>query len=137
MNTIAAAAPATRRKTLATPGSAAATPKAAPPASVPSAPARKLPASMPPPKKQNRIIAHINVGWGNALYLRGDGGGLCWDLGVPMACLTDSQWVWTYPEDHAPREIKFLLNDTVWEAGPNHVILFQETSVYEPRFPSP
>jgi hypothetical protein len=87
-----------------------------------------------PRGKQNRIVAWADVGWGNSIYVRGGGGGLAWDIGEPMICLTGDQWVWSYPADAGPREIKFLRNDTDWALGENNQVLRQKLLVLTPQF---
>ena len=37
------------------------------------------------------ITALVDVGFGNTLYLRGEGPGLSWEKGVPMKCVTDDK----------------------------------------------
>ncbi|MGA2052250.1 MAG: hypothetical protein ABSH19_02945, partial [Opitutales bacterium] len=37
-----------------------------------------------PRRKQHHIVALVDVGWGNSIYVRGGSGGLSWDLGIPM-----------------------------------------------------
>jgi len=106
-----------------------------PPASEHTTLAKKMPDYLHPKKKQKRIVANVNVGWGNAVYVRGDGGGLSWYTGMPLISLADDQWVWFYSEDDAPREIKFLRNDMVWALGENHVVLVEEVSLFTPQFP--
>jgi hypothetical protein len=66
------------------------------------------------------IQARIDVGFGNALYLRGEGKGLSWDHGVPLTCVDSSTWQWT-GETTDPVKFKLLLNDTVWSAGEDFV----------------
>lgn len=63
------------------------------------------------------ITAAIDVGFGNTLYLRGDGPGLNWDEGVPMECVADDKWTLTVAESARPVLFKFLLNDETWCAG--------------------
>jgi len=41
------------------------------------------------------IEAKIDVGFGNALYLRGEGLGLSWNQGVPLTCVDGKTWKWT------------------------------------------
>jgi hypothetical protein len=96
--------------------------------------AKTMPDYLHPTKKHHRIVARADVGWGNSIYVRGDDGGLTWDIGVPMVCLTDDEWIWFYPEDAAPREIKFLRNDTDWALGENYLVSYQETLVFTPQF---
>ena len=63
------------------------------------------------------ISALIDVGFGNTLYLRGEGPGLSWEKGVVMDCIADDHWSITLPESSRPIVYKFLLNDETWCAG--------------------
>ena len=63
------------------------------------------------------ITAKIDIGFGNALYMRGDGPGLSWDKGVLMTCVADSQWQLVLGESARPIVFKFLVNDLSWSAG--------------------
>ena len=62
------------------------------------------------------IEAKIDVGFGNTLYLRGEGLGLSWTQGVPLTCVDGKTWKWT---GEATEQLKFklLLNDQVWSQG--------------------
>jgi len=62
------------------------------------------------------IEAKIDVGFGNALYLRGEGRGLSWNQGIPLTCVDNSTWKWT-GESADKMKFKLLLNDQVWAAG--------------------
>ncbi len=86
--------------------------------------------------KTQAIIARIDVGWGNTLYLRGTGGDLSWDVGVPMVCSGDDRWVWSCHADHAPKEFKFLINDQIWCLGENCVMAGADITVCNPVFPA-
>jgi hypothetical protein len=81
------------------------------------------------------IVAKVNVGWGNSVYLRGEGGCLNWDMGVPMICSGDDRWVWCCHEDECPRQFKFLRNDLDWAIGDNEVMSGAEITVCNPKFP--
>jgi hypothetical protein len=111
--------------------------KVAPVANIPmpTALAKRTPDKVKTRKKRKHIVAKVNVGWGNSVYLRGDGGALSWTVGVPLICLMDDQWVWSYLEDSAPREFKFLRNDTDWALGDNHVVIIERLVVLTPQFP--
>jgi hypothetical protein len=63
------------------------------------------------------ITAQIDIGFGNQLYLRGEGPGLSWDRGVLMNCVSDTQWQLTLAESARPIVFKFLVNDLSWSAG--------------------
>jgi hypothetical protein len=137
MNPTIASPQKSRQKTTATPAKAAAKAKSAPAStnSEQTTLAKRMPDFVHPETKRIIIIAHVDLGWGNAIYVRGDGGGLSWDVGVPMVCVADDKWVWSYSENQAPREFKFLRNDRDWALGENHVILHEEVLGFAPKFP--
>jgi hypothetical protein len=62
------------------------------------------------------IEAKIDVGFGNQLYLRGEGQGLSWNQGIPLTCVDGSTWKWS-GEVSDKLKFKLLLNDTVWSQG--------------------
>jgi hypothetical protein len=63
------------------------------------------------------IEARIDVGFGNALFIRGQGDGLSWEKGLPLTCVDASRWVWS--SEHARGQVMFklLLNDERWAQG--------------------
>jgi hypothetical protein len=63
------------------------------------------------------IAARIDVGFGNALFLRGEGPGLNWEKGVEMNCVANDLWHITLPESASGYTFKFLLNDSTWSKG--------------------
>ncbi len=65
------------------------------------------------------IIAKCNTGFGNALYLRGDGPGLSWDRGAKMDNVAADEWMLIIKELKRPFECKLLINDEIWATGPN------------------
>ena len=62
------------------------------------------------------IEAKVDVGFGNNLFLRGEGPGLSWDHGVPLKCVDPQTWQWSAPAGDKLK-FKLLLNDTVWAQG--------------------
>jgi hypothetical protein len=66
------------------------------------------------------IEAKIDVGFGNTLYMRGEGLGLSWSQGIPLTCVDGKTWKWT---GEAAEQLKFklLLNDQIWSQGENLV----------------
>jgi hypothetical protein len=64
------------------------------------------------------IEAKIDVGFGNALFVRGEGRGLSWERGQPLVCVDGSTWKFT-TEAEQKMEFKLLLNDSVWSKGEN------------------
>jgi hypothetical protein len=68
---------------------------------------------------QTTISARIDVGFGNALFIRGEGPGLSWDKGLAMECVQDDLWRITLSESARAFTFKLLINDTTWSVGPD------------------
>ncbi|MDR2778788.1 MAG: hypothetical protein LBB16_00670 [Puniceicoccales bacterium] len=68
------------------------------------------------------VTAEANIGFGNRLYIRGDGCGLSWDKGIAMKYINDDRWQWECK--NAPSKINFefkvLINDEIWSMGENY-----------------
>jgi hypothetical protein len=62
------------------------------------------------------IEARIDVGFGNNLFVRGQGAGLSWERGTPLTCVEPGTWRWTARVDEK-LTCKLLLNDRVWAQG--------------------
>jgi hypothetical protein len=62
------------------------------------------------------IDVKADVGFGNAVYLRGEGSGLTWDRGVQLSCVDGKTWRWSQ-RVAGPITFKVLLNDQVWSSG--------------------
>jgi len=83
----------------------------------------------PPPVKEDvpttpsgtKITAQIDVGFGNTLYLRGDGPGLSWEKGIVLDCVADDKWSITFLDAVEPVVFKFLINDQTWSLGDDFV----------------
>ena len=115
------------------------TAKALTPATKPAKPAKKTTARPAVKKTEPKavvttITALIDVGFGNTLYLRGEGPGLSWEKGVPMNCLANDQWSMAVAESARPVVFKFLLNDETWCAGDDLVAEPGSTVTYKPEF---
>jgi hypothetical protein len=112
-----AAAPVARAalqaKPLAPPPSRVATPA---PAVVAPPPAPK-PAAAP---SATTITAKIDVGFGNALYVRGEGPGLSWNAGLLLDNVGSDLWSISISGAKQPVIFKFLLNDSTWSAGEDY-----------------
>lgn len=80
------------------------------------------------------IRALVDVGFGNHLYIRGEGGGLSWDAGQPMACLGAREWQWTTSNAVRPILFKVLVNDQIWSVGNDYIASPGEITVVEPGF---
>ena len=68
------------------------------------------------------IQANIDVGFGNTLYVRGEGPGLSWDRGAMMDCVKDDLWAFTIEAAAKPIIFKFLINDENWCSGDDYVV---------------
>jgi hypothetical protein len=80
------------------------------------------------------IVARIDVGFGNSLYIRGEGPGLSWDRGLAMDCITDNDWTVTISGAQSPILFKVLLNDNTWCLGPDYWLEPDGNLVVEPTF---
>jgi len=80
------------------------------------------------------IVANIDVGFGNHLYIRGEGPGLSWSKGAQMSCSNGNEWTWKTTKATSPIECKFLINDSNWSAGENIVVKAKVKSAVKPRF---
>lgn len=102
----------------------------------PAAPAKKTATrkAAPAKLKLTRIVAHVDVGWGSQLYIRGEGAGLSWEQGIPMLCENDTEWHWVAETDVCPISFKFLIDDKIWANGENITINAGDVHISEPSF---
>jgi 3D (Asp-Asp-Asp) domain-containing protein len=83
------------------------------------------------------IVAKYDVGFGNNLYIRGEGAGLAWDVGALMKNVENDVWVWTTNEmTEGVISFKFLINDNTdhWSTGDNLSASAGETTTLSPVF---
>lgn len=90
--------------------------------------------SIPSAPVVTTITARVDVGFGNTLYLRGEGPGLSWERGVPMICVADDRWEITLPESSSPYLFKFLINDVTWCVGPDYSVASGSSATLTPAF---
>ena len=121
-------------KKTAAPKEAAPAKKAAKKAPAKKAVAKKAAAPKAAAPKATTIVAKIDVGFGNELYLRGEGAGLSWSAGTLMDCTADDEWTFTAKGSSGDILVKFLINDAAWSEGENFEITAGETNVIEPKF---
>ncbi len=100
--------------------------RAAAPAPAPSVPVA--------PVAETVIEALVDVGFGNTLYLRGEGPGLSWETGVVMQCVSDDKWSLTLENAASPVVFKVLLNDETWCAGEDFVAAAGSSTQVVPVF---
>lgn len=88
----------------------------------------------PAGRKLTRVIAKYDAGWGNQLFIRGLGGGLDWNAGVPMQCVGEDEWLWEQAVPKGNVTFKVLINDSVWSDGEDSVVAAGDTIICHPKF---
>jgi hypothetical protein len=63
------------------------------------------------------IVADLELGTHDTVFIRGAGGGLRWDKGQPLVCTGPKTWVWSPASAEEKLEFQLLLNDEVWARG--------------------
>ncbi len=100
--------------------------KALTPAKLPAKTVRKTPpvpaVKVAPTAVVTTVSASLDVGFGNALYVRGEGSGLNWEKGLRMECVADDRWTLALGESSRPFVFKFLINDEIWSAGDDYTV---------------
>ncbi|MEO7597288.1 MAG: hypothetical protein ABIV50_00025, partial [Opitutus sp.] len=81
------------------------------------------------------ISANADVGFGNGLYVRGEGPGLSWEKGLRMECVADDRWSLALGESTRPFVFKFLVNDERWSIGDDYTIAPGASVMLTPAFP--
>lgn len=80
------------------------------------------------------LAARIDIGFGNFLYVRGEGPGLSWDQGLLMTCVGPDLWQITLGESARPFVFKFLVNDLSWSTGPDYTLASGSSRTFLPEF---
>ena len=70
-----------------------------------------------PPERLTIVEANVDVGPGNAVYIRGQGDGLSWEHGQRLSRVVGGRWIWTTCKAKAKVRFKLLLNDEIWAKG--------------------
>jgi len=99
-------------------------------ASKPSAPA----VVTKPRGSRVTLIAKVDVGFGNTLFVRGDGPGLSWEKGTALDCSANDAWTLVLPVVERPFAFKLVLNDTVWSTGEDYSAAPGDTVTVTPCF---
>lgn len=87
-----------------------------------------------PPAAVTRIVAKVDIGYGNNLYVRGEGAELSWTQGTLMENTAGDEWSWSTQTATEPLTFKFLINDELWSAGDNLTVAPGESSISSPVF---
>jgi hypothetical protein len=84
---------------------------------------------------ETEIVADVDIGWGNKLFIRGEGCGLSWEKGIPMQNIESRLWHWKCPEKCAENfQYKVLINDHIWALGENMTASRGTWNRIEPSF---
>jgi hypothetical protein len=75
-----------------------------------------------PPALLTLVEARVDVGLGNALFIRGQGDGLSWEKGIPLDSVNAATWVWSTRNAKDKVLFKLLLNDQIWAKGDDLVV---------------
>lgn len=128
-------APAKKVAAKKAPAKKAAAPKKAAPAK--KAPAKKAAAPKKAASKklkQTSLIARVDVGFGNSLYVRGSGAGLSWAKGILLDNVSPYEWAFKTTKAKGEVTFKFVLNDEIWAEGENLTVAAGGTSISSPIF---
>jgi hypothetical protein len=98
-----------------------------------AAPAKKKP-SVHAELPATGISAKIEIGFGNLLFLRGEGPGLSWQRGVAMECIGADMWATTIKSALGPVTFKVLVNDLSWSTGKDYVVEPGQSVTVVPTF---
>ena len=80
------------------------------------------------------ISIKYDVGFNNALYIRGNGSDLSWEKGKLMKNVSSDEWIWETDKSFGQCEFKVLINDQHYENGENRRISHGSTVSYTPQF---
>ncbi len=103
-------------------------------ASRPSTQATSARAGGSEPAPATTISAKVDIGFGNVLYIRGEGPGLSWNKGVPMDCVAADEWIWRTRSASGAFACKVLINDEIWSTGDDFRVPAGERLVCYPSF---
>ncbi len=80
------------------------------------------------------IVAYADVGFGNTLYIRGEGAKLSWEKGLPLKNISATEWAFGTNEVTGLITFKFLINDQIWAEGSNVSAWAGSRSISSPEF---
>lgn len=80
------------------------------------------------------IVAAVDVGFGNALFVRGDEPVLTWTKGLALGNVAGSKWEIVLTGIEKPFAFKLLVNDEGWSTGENYLASPGDTVTVTPSF---
>lgn len=85
--------------------------------------------------KRTKLIVKYDCGFNNSLYIRGQGAfGLSWNKGIPLKNSKPDEWIFETDIPFTQCEYKILINDEIYEGGPNHILTCGTTTQHSPQF---
>jgi hypothetical protein len=96
--------------------------------------AKKATAPKPPQGNVTTVVAKGDIGFGNELFIRGEGNGLSWDEGKRMECVASDEWRFSCTDAPTGLAFKVLINDEIWAEGEDMTVPAGGTVVFEPAF---
>ncbi len=87
-----------------------------------------------PTSSRVTITAKVDVGFGNSLYVRGDGAGLSWNKGILLENVSSDTWSIVLSKVEKPIAFKFVMNDEVWCSGDDYLAAPGDTVTATPVF---
>ena len=113
--------------------------KALTPAKKPAKIVRKTTPPVPAVKVKPTVVvttisANVDVGFGNGLFVRGEGPGLSWEKGLRMECVSDDRWSLALGESSRPYLFKFVINDDTWSVGDDYTVASGDSITLTPSF---
>ena len=92
----------------------------------------------PEASSRTSIIVHVDLGPSNGLFVRGQGGGLNWNLGQPLTRIERAIWTWSGAcLREAGLEFQLLIDDMLWERSEPHLLQPGHTIHISPDFEWP
>ena len=82
----------------------------------------------------SRVEIEYDAGFGNRLYIRGEGALLSWEKGAPLTNTNANHWTWETKAPFNSCRFKILINDVQYEVGENHTLTYGGTVRYKPNF---
>jgi len=68
------------------------------------------------------VAFDLELGLNNAVFIRGQGGGLRWHRGQPLIYIGHGRWIWSACPCEERIEFGLLLDDQVWARGETTVL---------------
>lgn len=81
-----------------------------------------------------KVTVKYDVGFSNALYIRGNGANLSWEKGTQLKNTKPDEWIWEPTTPFNNCEFKILINDKKYEEGENHHLHSGSNIQINPKF---